>query len=128
MSTTTTDEVPRDQWPFFFNTFSCQHEGWLVTVEVLASDIGAQVEAKSLRFEGISADHKDGEDSIAITLGESADAHITHIISSPTHVRIERSEIERGTFETLEIESADGATTLVRFLAGVVPEMLDDIR
>jgi hypothetical protein len=98
-----------------------------VTVEVLGSDFKAQVEGRSLRFEGISADFKSGEDLIAISLGDTPDAHITHIISAPIHVRLERDEIESGTFETLEIESADGSTTLVRVLAGVVPEMQDEL-
>lgn len=125
MQATTTQEISRDRWPFFFEIFSRQHDGWLVTVEVLSPEIGAQVEGRSLRFEGVSAEH-DGE-RIVLALGESREAHITHVISSPTRVRLGRSETDRGTFETLEIESADGATALVRFLAGVVPEMLDGI-
>ena len=115
MSTTTTEEIPRARWPGFFNAFSLEHENSLVTVEIFAPEIGAQVEADALRFGGANADLKAGADRIAITLGESADANITHVISAPTHVWIERSELDRGTFETLQIEAAGGATTLVRF-------------
>jgi len=122
MSITMTEEISRARWPDFFNAFSLGHENWLVTVEIFAPEIGAQVEANSLRFEGINADLKAGQDRIMISLGEAFDANITHMISAPTHVRIERSELERGTFETLQIETEGGATTLIRFLAGVDPD------
>ena len=36
-----TREIPRDEWNAFFEMFSKQHEGWLVTVEVLGRDIGS---------------------------------------------------------------------------------------
>lgn len=121
--TTTTIEIERARWPEFFNLFSIEHERWLVTIEVFGADFGAQTEGTALRFEGICADLKNHENSIAVTLGERVDSHITHVIQAPTHVRLEQSEVERGTFETLQIESGDGTTTLVRFLAGVVPDV-----
>ena len=39
-----TKEIARDEWTAFFDTFSYRHQGWLVTIEVFGSDIGAQVE------------------------------------------------------------------------------------
>src|SRR5262245_49652484 len=95
MSTTMT-EISRAHWPDFFNAFSLEHENWLVTVEIFAPEIGAQVEASALTFGGANADLKAGEDRIAITLGESPDVNITHVISMPTHVRVERSHLDRG--------------------------------
>ncbi len=121
MQTVSTQEVPREEWASFCDRFSRRHERWLATVEVFAPEIGAQVEGRSLVFEGVTADLKDGENRIAVTLGETPAAHITHVISSPTHVRLEKSETDRGVSETLQIESADGLTTLVRFLPAVLP-------
>ena len=51
-----TQEIPRDEWREFFDGFSRRHEGWLVTVEVLGSDIGAQVEAYELPLVGVTAE------------------------------------------------------------------------
>ena len=48
-----TKEIARNEWPKFFDSFSRQHEGWLVTLEILGSEIGAQVEERELAFEGI---------------------------------------------------------------------------
>ena len=122
MSTTATREIPRAEWVRFLDTFSRRHERWLVTIEIFAAEVGAQVEGRSLRFEGMGADLKDGERRITISLGESPASHLTHTIEAPTRLWLGQSEAELGTFETLEIESEDGVTTLVRFLAGVVPD------
>src|SRR5215216_3054241 len=51
-----TQEIPREQWNNFFNSFSRQHEGWLATLEVFATDAGAQQEVSDVPFEGISLD------------------------------------------------------------------------
>src|SRR5919202_6292676 len=101
-----TEEIPREEWTKFFDAFSRQHEGWLATVEVLGTDLGAQEEARELPLVGVTADLKGtGKDSISIIVGESTDDHITHTIAEPTHVRLEKTET--GADEALEIESAD---------------------
>lgn len=122
MSTEIVREIPREDWVSFFNNFSRRHDRWLVTVEVLGADLGAQVEGRSLRFEGINADVKGGENRITIDLGHGLDESMTRTVSSPAHVWVGQTGTTTGTFETLDIEAADGTTTLVRFLAGVVPE------
>jgi Family of unknown function (DUF5335) len=119
-------EIPRDEWVEFLDSFSRQHEGWLVTVEVLGSEIGAQVEAQELPLQGITAELKDGgEDAISVILGGGPTGHVTHSITGPTHVRIEQTE--DGADMTLQIESGDGVTTLVRFRSAILPEMVDGI-
>lgn len=122
MTTATTREIPREEWVLFFNVFSRRHDRWLVTLEILGSDFGDQIEGRSLRFEGINADLKGGENRITIDLGEGPDGNLSHAISRPTRVWLGQIEAEMGTFETLEIESEDGRKTLVRFLAGALPD------
>lgn len=119
-------EIPRDEWIEFFDGFSRQHEGWLAAVEVFGADIGAQVEARELPFAGITAEFKgSGENMISLLLGEEAEDHVTHTISRPTHVRLEQTA--EGANAALQIESADGTTTLLRFRSAVLPEMVDGI-
>jgi len=121
-----TQEIPRDEWREFFDGFSRRHEGWLVTVEVLGSDIGAQVEAHELPLVGVTAEtHGERQDEIAIIVGDSSQAHVTRSISDPAHVRLKRSAA--GADEALEIESASGTVTLVRFRSIMPPEMVDGI-
>src|SRR4051812_38059876 len=117
-------EIPREEWGEFLDSFSRQHEGWLVTVEVLGEEIGAQVEAQGVPLEGITAELKgDGKDSISITVGLKPSEHVTHNIQAPTHVRIEQAE--NGADIALQIESSDAATTLLRLRSPMLPEMVD---
>src|SRR3954462_1851285 len=119
-------EIPREEWTGFMDSFSRQHEGWLVTVEVLGREIGAQVEAEGKPLEGITAELKDGsEDLISITVGVTPKERVTHNITGPTHVRIEQSE--NGADMALQIQSSEGETTLVRLRSAMLPELVDGI-
>jgi hypothetical protein len=117
-------EIPREEWVEFLDGFSRQHEGWLVTVEVLGSEIGAQVEAEEMTLDGVSADLKGGgPDLISVMLVNSSKEHVTHNVTEPTHLRIEQTE--GGADMALQIESGGGVTTLLRFRSAVLPEMVD---
>ena len=121
-----TQEIPREQWPEFLDSFSRQHAGWLVTLEVLDAEIGAQVEAQELALVGISLDEK-GSDKESIVIDVSADVqtHAAHRVLHPTHIHLKTND--EGAHEALAIESAEGTTTLVRFRATALPEMVDGI-
>jgi hypothetical protein len=121
-----TQEIPRDEWKTFLDTFSNQHEGWLATLEVLGTDIGAQQEARDLPLEGISVTSTDDESQeIAISLGKTPEDHLTHTISQPTHVWLEQTS--RGANAALEIESSDKTKTLLRFRSALPAEMVDGV-
>jgi hypothetical protein len=107
-----TTEIPREAWNKFFTRFSQDHETQFVAVEVMGRDIGAQVEGKSLLLSGISPADADGE-SLALSFDSVNGEHLTHMVNKPTHVWVQRAADL--TDEALEIESADGTRTLVRF-------------
>lgn len=121
-----TQEIQRDEWKTFLDTFSRQHEGWLVTLEVMADDIGAQEEASDLPLEGISATSPDDETpSIAINLGKTSEDHVTHTITEPTRLWLEQTS--EGANAALEIESADEVKTLLRFRSALPADMVDGV-
>lgn len=121
-----TREIPRGEWVAFLDSFSRQHDGWLVTVEVLGLEIGAQVESREQPLRGITADLKDdGEDMISIFVGGKPDDHITHIIHAVTHIRLK--ETEQGAHEALHFEPKRGAATLLRFRSPMLSELVDGI-
>ena len=129
MSRTSTDDIPKQDWGYFLDVFSLRHRGWLASLELFGPEFGDQLEANRLRFEGITYEAATGEpEAISIMFGASPDDHIAHAIRKPTCLRVERTELEIGTFETLESESERGPRALVRFPAGVTPEMepIDD--
>lgn len=108
-----TREIPREQWITFLNDFSKQHENWIITVEVIGSDIGDQEEVSGLPLVGISADLKAGENRIEIIAGGRPDAHVTRIINNPS--RVWHKQPKGVADEAIDVESDDGTKTLVSF-------------
>jgi hypothetical protein len=106
-------DIPREEWKEFLETFSRQHEGWLVTIEVVGAETGAQIEAEEKPLDSITVELKGGGgDSISIAVGITPVERVEHSIMSPTHVRVEQAE--SGADMTLQVESQDRATTLLR--------------
>jgi len=119
-----TKQIPKSEWPSFLTTFSRQHEGWLVKLEILHPDLGAQVQEMGLILEGLTGewDETDAK-TIMIMAGSKPDDHLTHSISNPTEVTLEQTD--QGADVALSIKSADGATALLSFRAAVLPETVD---
>ena len=119
-----TVEIPRNAWAQALNAFSAIHEGWLVSLDMLAPDLGAQPELRNVPLLGIVAEPSHGG-AISICAAQSPVEHITHTIYSPTRVRIERTD--EGADVALQIESADGTQAILRFRAAALPETVDGV-
>jgi hypothetical protein len=119
-----TVEIPRRDWMGSLNEFTRMHEGWLVSLDVLAQSIGAQLEFRELPLVGITAEPGDGG-TILIAVARSAGDHLTHTIHSPTQVSIERTDA--GADAAVEIKSADGTTAILRFRTVALPETVDGV-
>ena len=118
-----TKQIARSEWPSFFDGFSREHQGWLVTVEVFQSDIGAQLEEHGLAFGGITAELGSDENAgIEIMIGAQPDRHLTHTITTPIEVSLEHTD--EGADQVLAIKSADETLTLLRFRAAAQPNWL----
>ena len=119
-----TTQIARKEWPSFFDGFSRQHEGWLVTLEVFQPEIGAQVEERDQTLEGVTAELGNGDpDKIEIMMGGKPHHHVTHIVLDPVEVSLEHTE--DGANHALAIKSADDAMTLLCFRQAMRPEMVD---
>ena len=111
-------------WISFLDGFSRQHEGWLATLEVATAG-GKLTEVVNRRLRGVSIDHADGRQRAYVEMGDAPDEAHTHTVESPTRIRFRRTQA--GAHEGLEIESADGSRTIVRFRSAMLPETLDGI-
>jgi uncharacterized protein DUF5335 len=111
-----TRSIPRDEWTSMLDGFSRDHMGATVTLEVFSTELGDQIVADGREFRGISADEKDGENRIAVSLD---DAGATHTVSSPTEIWLKDAEGDTGV--VLEIRSPDG-TTLLTFVPPVAAD------
>ncbi len=117
-------EIPHGQWTAFFDSFSLQHAGWIVYVEVHGAD--TQLTVRERPLVGITVDSTGSEaGSLSITLGRTPDDHWTHRIVAPARVRLR--ETQAGAVEALEITSSGDETTLVQFRSAVLPETVDGI-
>jgi hypothetical protein len=108
-----TRDIPREQWIRFFDDFSKNHEGWIVSLEVLGADIGDQEEANNLPLVGISADVKARENRVEIIVGGRPDVDLTRFIERPKHVWVKEPRLPGD--EAMEIESEDGIKTILNF-------------
>jgi uncharacterized protein DUF5335 len=121
-----TKEIPKNEWTGFFDSFSRKHQGWLVDVEILGSEIGAQVEQRQQALEGITDEWNEAKgNTIMIMTGGKPNDHITHSITRPTAVSLEQTD--GGADVALAIKSGDGLTTLLRFCSVELPEMVDAV-
>ncbi len=117
-------EVEPRNWMSFLDGFSRQHEGWLASIEV-STPGGKLTEVVDRRLRGVSIDHADGKRRLYVAVGDAPDECLIHVVNTPTQIRFKRTRT--GAHQGLEIESADGSTTIVRFRSAMPPEMLDGI-
>lgn len=118
-----TVEVPRDEWPQALDQFSEIHQGWVVSLDVLGTELGAQPEISDLPLIGVSADSHRQPGNITISAARAADDHVTHVVEAPEHVYIERTD--EGADAALEIEARDGTKSILRFRSAALPETVD---
>ncbi len=117
-------EVEPKEWISFLDSFSRQHEGWLASIEV-AMPGGKLTEVVNRPLRGVSIDHADGKQRAYVEVGDTPDQCLTHVIESPRRIIFKRTWA--GAHEGLELESANGSTTIIRFRCAMLPEMIDDI-
>ena len=113
MSTTTTHQIPQEGWQPHFMMLSRQYQGWAVTIELLAGELGVQHAVDGLPLQGISYEKAGSQaGNILIETGDAGTPYETHVVQRPKTVWI--AETRPGDEVDLEIESDEGITRLVR--------------
>lgn len=110
------NDIQQERWIEFFDDFSRRNLNRTIRLEIF-SDLGAQPEAEHLPFGGISVDAHGAEaPRLEVMLGSDSDLAAPHLTHSISHVRrIAIKEGADGEDDALEIESDDGAKTLLSF-------------
>src|SRR6185503_5025481 len=106
-----TRKIPRSDWRGELDSFSRQHEGWIVNVKVAGADGNVQTEARELPLQGVSADSP-ANNCVDIMIGERPRRHVTHVVN-PVDVTIDVTD--EGVERALCIHGADGSTTTIEF-------------
>jgi uncharacterized protein DUF5335 len=117
-------EIPAPDWPAFFDSFSRQHEGWLVTLaDIPGPAAEPHVSAADMPLDGCGADLE--RQTISIAVGREPDRHLIHLIDKPVKVQLEQST--SGKDEGLRIERREGAVTRLTFTHAARPEEVDGL-
>lgn len=98
-----TFEIEATDWKGFFDAFSRRHDGWRVTLEVVASGLGDQIEFSDMALVGISTE-SNGSRGLEIMVADGTGRRLTHTIDSPRHVWLKQDP----SVEVLEIENDEG--------------------
>jgi Family of unknown function (DUF5335) len=114
-------KIPRSEWRGELDSFSKQHEGWIVSVKVAGADGAVKTEARELPLQGVSADSP-SNDRVDIMIGERPKSHVTHVVD-PVAVAIDVTD--EGAQRALEIRGADGTTTTIEFRSPMRPADVD---
>jgi hypothetical protein len=113
MATAITDEIPKASWQDYFRLLAKQYQGWAVTIELLAGELGDQPVVQGLPLQGISYDPVGSQaGDILVEMGDAGMPFETHLVHKPRVVRVAMTQ--PGTEADIEIESEEGVTTLVR--------------
>jgi hypothetical protein len=115
--------IAQESWYAELDSFSRQHEGWLVSVKTRGLDGRVAIEARDLPLQGVSRGAPDSSD-ISILVGDQR-THLSHDVRDPVSVKVEltANQAERA----LIIDSRDGTTTTVEFRSPMRPDEVDGL-
>lgn len=116
-----TVEVEPAEWSALLNEFTAVHESWLVSLDILSPDIGAQPAFSNLPLVGATFEAVTG--TAVVTAGRGTADQISHSIEAPTRIWIERTDA--GADVALGVESADGTKTILRLKTAALPDTVD---
>ena len=116
-------EIAREEWREFFDSFSGQHEGWLVWVDRFDEFLDESVETR--HRDGALRGLQSGDGTVALAVDDRSSGHLeTEAIQDPQRIVLEQSEDDIDT--ALEIEGAQSCIIL-RFRNPMPVEMVDGI-
>jgi len=113
--------IPPDQWRIELDSFSKQHEGWIVSVTSRDADGTVGVHARDVPLEGVSQ-ASPGGNAIVVDVG-SRDGHLSHEVRDVAAVTIDLTD-DRAQ-RALVLQSRDGTTTTVAFRSPLRSEEVD---
>jgi hypothetical protein len=109
-----TFEIPEGKWKQFFDDLSKRRFGWDVKIEVLDESIGDQILSAGLPLNGITIEVKSGKQMIEISVGKTAQRHLTHTILNPIKTMYLGENRYLG--GVIAIEDEEGVKTLISLI------------
>jgi hypothetical protein len=118
-------EISSREWGTFFERFTRDHKGWLVSVEGPTDNEGALAGGKELPLEAVamSLDGRSPALSLTVNQPDVPHGHLMHAIEDVQWIGLQESQNGSA---ILHVRSANGAVTVVRFRPVAVPERVPD--
>jgi hypothetical protein len=113
--------IEQARWSEYLDELSRHAEGYPVTIEVMAAELGDQTEARSVPLRELAFDPREG---IAVTVGGTTPEHpvvLRHVIANPLSLEVTD---EPGVPSALMIDAGDGTRTLIRLGASATTRQL----
>jgi hypothetical protein len=99
-----TNKIATQDWAHYFDSLSNFVEGTEVEIDILGSEIGAQVEAKSVALQGLNYDQKDKVFSVITSEFE-------HMIQEPQEIYVDYRNDE---LKSVKITARDGNVHIIK--------------
>lgn len=119
----TAQDVPREKWASFCDTFTRLHKDWLATVEVVEGWAGdsalSSVLVRNVVLLGITMEMTKETETLSIMVGREPGERLTHSIVSPAKIRLAQSEDQD--HGALEVVSSNGEITVIEFRSKIFP-------
>jgi hypothetical protein len=109
---TTTQEIPREAWPEYFDTLAKVVPTVEATVEVVGRDLGDQFVAEGVLLTGISYDHKDDVLVIGLDTPGGLREEAEHLVYQPQRVMVTGPEDGSS---VIDVEDAERHQTIIRY-------------
>ncbi len=106
-----TRRIPPESWRSFFDSFTRQHRGWLVTIDTGTDRVVEEEPLEEVRAHG---------EEIEIRAGSK------YRVANPSIVTVTTAADDETAIDRLEIESGSEKLTL-RFRATINPELVDGL-
>jgi hypothetical protein len=110
---TTTQEIARETWRQYFDELSKTLGTVVATVEIIGSDIGAQVEADRLVLTGITYDDRDDVLVVGLDAPGGPPEDLERMIDRPQKILVATGDPPPAEM-TIDVQDAEGRQTIIR--------------
>lgn len=121
----TEEDIHRNEWVAFCESFGREHQDWLVNIEVLHQNGSKEIVGHTALLENIAVTG-DGETpkKVLISYTKTEDERRVLEVPQPDAMRLTRTD--RGADDTLIIESDNGDTTTICLHSPQLPDEFTD--
>ena len=120
-----TTEILHKDWTRALDQFSLVHEGWLVSLDVLSPQLGVQTQLHEVPLLSVTAESGHDGPDVVVAAARSDGEHFWHVSPGAARIRLEQTEEHADV--ALEVESADGTISILRFRTPALPETVDGV-